>query len=533
VISGPNRRRLAIVAIVIAAAGGQRLMHSTREARRQAAQSTTADATSRAVDDSLQLGQLTLKGCDIGSTGMASTIRAYCTMFTVPEDWQAPAGRKIQLKVAVVRSRGANPAPDLLVFLDGGPGGAATNDYPGLIAGFSELRSRRNLLLIDQRGTGGSNELRCEARTSDADPEREKREEVQRQAIDRNQFDKAGFQATLKECLAKLESRASPEHYATTAAVRDLEAVRVALGSPQLDLIGTSYGTRMAQQYAGTYPTAVRSVVLDSAVPNTLVLGTETSINLDDALKARFEQCKVNPECAKRFGDPYASMYRLRDQLRARPQQVSLRDPVTFSPVAVTARAADLAVTVRLFAYHAATVALLPLTIDDALHGNYGPLLGQRKLITDAVNDALTDGMGLSVSCADDADLIQPRPQDANLMLGDMMTQYMVAACEVWPRGTRSATFHQAWKSAIPTLILAGEFDPITPPRYGREIAGGLSNVRLLLLKGQGHGLIETGCVPRLTGEFIDRLQPSAINAQCLDSLGNVPAFLSYSGAAP
>jgi pimeloyl-ACP methyl ester carboxylesterase len=330
-----------------------------------------------------------------------------------------------------------------------------------------------------------------------------------------------------------LAPRAHPEHYTTTAAVRDLEAVRVALGSPLLDLVGISYGTRMAQQYAGTYPAAVRSVILDSAVPNTLVLGSETSINLDAALKARFEQCKATPECAKRFGDPYASMYRLRDQLRSTPQKVSLRDPVSFAPVDATARVADLAITVRLFAYHASTAALLPLTIDAALHGNYGPLLGQRKLITDAVNDALTDGMSLSVSCADDSDLIKPRPQDANLMLGDMMTQYMIAACEVWPRGTRSATFHQAWKSSIPTLILAGEFDPITPPRYGQEIAASLGNARLLLLKGQGHGLIETGCMPRLTGDFIDKLQPAAINAQCLDALGNVPAFLSYSGAAP
>jgi pimeloyl-ACP methyl ester carboxylesterase len=305
------------------------------------------------------------------------------------------------------------------------------------------------------------------------------------------------------------------------------------LGAPQFDLVGVSYGTRMAQQYATAYPGAVRSVILDSVVPNELVLGSETALNLDAALKARFAVCTHTPACAQRFGDPYAAMVRLRDALRARPQTVTVRDPVTYAGEEAEARAADLAVTARLFAYSASTAALLPLTIDEALHGHYAPLLGQRRLITQSLNDQLTDGMGLSVACADDADLLQPRPEDDSLLLGQSLVQYLRVACEVWPKGSRTAGFHEPWRSDAPVLVVAGEFDPITPRRYGDAVVKHLSRGRLLVLKGQGHGVLGTGCLPRLAGEFVESLDARALDASCLDMLGDVPAFLGYSGAAP
>ncbi len=481
----------------------------------------------------MQLGGLRLQGCEIGKVAMVGTVHAYCADVPVPEDWSAPQGRQIRLRVAVVRSRAAKPASDLLVFLDGGPGGAAVDDYPGIAPAFGDMRSRRHLLLIDQRGTGGSNELRCKDDADAADEDRRQRESLQRTAIDRGSIDTAGLQRELRACLQALAARADPAQYTTGNAVRDLEAVRQALGAPLLNLVGISYGTRVAQQYAGAHPQAVRSVLLDSAVPNELALGSETAANLDAALKARFEVCRQAPTCAARFGDPYASLYRLRDRLRGKPEPVTLRDPVTFARVDAVASASDLAVTARLFAYVPAMAALLPLTIDEALAGHYEPLLGQRKLITQAVSEQLTDGMGLSVSCADDADLQQPRPEDAPLLLGETMVQYLRAACEVWPRGQRSADFHQPWKSTLPALVLAGQYDPITPVRYGEAVVRNLPNGRLLVLRGQSHGVLGSGCMPRLAGEFIDTLAVKALDAGCLGVLGDTPAFLGYNGAAP
>lgn len=526
-----NRRALLLVLVGIIAAIG---LHQLRAPRAPQPVSTPPGVTAEtAGGDVLQLGGLRLKGCEIGTVAMVGTVHAYCGEFSVPEDWSAPRGRQISLRLAVVKSRAAKPEKDLLVFLDGGPGGAAVDDYPGVAAAFAEMRGRRHLLLVDQRGTGGSNALRCRGEAETAAEERQRREAAQRQAIDRGGIDVAGLQADLRTCLQALGARADPAQYTTGNAVRDLEAVRQALGAPPVDLVGISYGTRVAQQYAAAYPQAVRSVLLDSPVPNELVLGSENALNLDAALKARFEVCRQTPACAARFPDPYAAMYRLRDQLRARPQPVTLRDPVSYARLDTQASVADLAVTARLFAYVPSMAALLPLTIDEALAGHYAPLLGQRKLVTAAVSEQLTDGMGLSVSCADDADLLQPRPQDASLLLGESLVQTLRAACEVWPRGQRGADFHQPWRGTVPTLVLAGQFDPVTPPRYGEAIVRNLPNGRLLVLRGQSHGVLGSGCMPRLAGTFIDTLAVKGLQADCLDALGDTPAFLGYNGSAP
>jgi pimeloyl-ACP methyl ester carboxylesterase len=390
------------------------------------------------------------------------------------------------------------------------------------------MRVRRHVLLIDQRGTGASNALSC--KVSDAKGEAF----VGASAADEAEhIDLPKLHQELKDCLARLASRADPRFYTTGDAVLDLEAVRQALGAPPLDLIGVSYGTRMAQQYAATYPAVVRSLVLDSVVPNTLVLGSEHAANMEAALQARFAVCVKTPECFKRFGDPYAALSKLRQQLRGKPVIVNGRDPLTNASVQQKFAGADLAVGVRLFAYNPVTAALLPLAIDEALKGDFQPLLGQEQLITKGLGEQLTDGMGLSVSCAEDADLLKLQPQDADTLLGTSLVEYTLGSCEVWPRGTRRKDFHQPLTGAIPTLLLAGEFDPVTPARYGTAVAASLSNARVLTLKGQGHGVMSTGCVPKLLREFIEQLQPAKLEAKCIDALGDTPAFLGYSGAAP
>jgi pimeloyl-ACP methyl ester carboxylesterase len=309
--------------------------------------------------------------------------------------------------------------------------------------------------------------------------------------------------------------------------------VRQALGAPQLDLIGVSYGTRVAQQYARRYPAAVRSIVLDSAVPNPLALGSEHAGNLEAALKARFATCTHTEPCRQKFGDPYRSLIELRDRLRRAPQTLTARDPVSFAPQPYTFGEDDLAGTVRLFMYSPITAALLPLSISEALHGNFQPLLGQQQLAIDSVSERLTDGVGLSVACAEDADLLAPRPEDAATLLGNSLLDFQRAGCEVWHHGTRPADFHEPFTGALPTLLLAGEYDPVTPPRYASAIASGLPNSRVLLLKGQGHGVMAIGCAPRLVDEFIEHLEPGRLDARCLEALGDTPAFLDFNGAAP
>lgn len=463
--------------------------------------------------DLLHLGSLTLTPCEIGRRGVGGvgTEDAYCNDFDVPEDWHATAGRHIKLRVAIVKSSAALAQSDLVTFLDGGPGGAATEDYPAIAPAFGPLKERHHILLVDQRGTGNSNALSCPIDSKDLG------DSVQ----------------LIRQCLEQVRTRAAPEYYTTTDATRDLEAVRRALGAPLLDLYGVSYGTRMAQQYAGHYPDSVRSVVLDSTVPNALALGSEHARNLEVTLQSLFALCSANERCQQSFGDTYKTLYRLRDHLRGHPESVLLRDPNTFEPEHLQMTAEDLAAIVRFYAYSPVTAALLPLMLHEADHDNYEPLLSQKKLLSDSLGTEINGGMELSVICAEDADLLTARPEDVATLLGNSTVDKLKSACSVWPRGERPADFHNPWTSTIPVLILAGQYDPVTPPAYGSEVLKGLPNGRLLLAAGQGHAVIGAGCMPKLVGQFIDDLQPSKLDADCLKALGDTPAFIDFNGAAP
>ncbi len=479
--------------------------------------------------DQLQLGQVTLQSCTIGTATQAS-LQAYCTEFEVPEN-HADAhadhqGRRIKLKVAIVKSEAAKPGDDLVTFLDGGPGGAATDDYPAIAGAFAPVRRQHHVLLVDQRGTGGSNALDCPQ--LDATTYKQSADQLGQLTND-----KAKMHSLLRDCLAEIRSKADPQFYSTTDAVHDLEAVRRALGNPKLNLVGVSYGTRVAQQYAARFPEGVRSIVLDSPVPNSLALGQEHARNLEEALKAQFALCRAQAECRQRFGDSYAQLKILQARLRAQPATAQVADPNTFHLSERALTPERLAGLVRLYTYNGYTSALMPLMIDEALKGNYAPLLGQEQLVTSDMSSRMTGGMGLSVGCSEDADLLTSNEADRDTLMGNIMIEFFQTACAIWPHRARPADFHQPFKSALPVLILTGELDPVTPPRYGTEILSALSNARLLNAPGQGHGILMVRCVPELVGEFVKTLNGKALDAKCLEKLHAPPAFLNYNGAAP
>ncbi|GLQ93925.1 alpha/beta fold hydrolase [Dyella acidisoli] len=468
-----------------------------------------------------QRGTLTFKPCELGRPGSGARAQAWCTTFDVPENRDDPHSRRIGLNLAIARSDAQVPAPDMATLLAGGPGEAATEGWVILAPAFAEVRKHHDVLLLDQRGTGHSNPLSCK--------------NAEEASSEDNAFtlDLDKVRKSVTACLDEVRQKADPRYYTTTIAAQDLEDVRKALGSPQLDLIGVSYGTRMAQQYLKRYPDSVRSVVLDSVVPNQLVLGQDFARDLDDALKKNFANCTAVPACKQRFGDSMQTLYQLRDALRANPHKVSFRDPETYETVERPLSEFSLASVVRMFAYQPETAALLPLSINAAAHGDVGPLLGQAKILNGDLSGDMNNGMSMSVICSEDADLLQPQPQDQNTMLGNHLVDALKAQCGVWPHGTRPTDFHAPLKSDKPILLLSGEFDPVTPPRYGEQILPGLTDGRQLIFKGQGHSLLSRGCMPQLLGKFIDKPDPKLLDARCLDKLGSTPAFIDFNGASP
>ncbi len=507
--------RLALFALVFAAFAGKALWQRTHASAPEAG----VDLVQRAGERGFTLGSLVFVPCELGTAHTAATTAAYCAPMRVPEDRAHPQGRQIDLKLALVRGSAPLAARDLVVLLAGGPGQAATVAWPGVRAAFAPLLEHRNVLLLDQRGTGGSNALTCSGDQSEG--------------ADGQPIDLERVRAQTRACLADVEKHADPRFYTTTDAIADLEAVRAALGSPRFNLVGVSYGTRVAQQYALHHPQAIRSIVLDSAVPNDHALGSEFALNLDASLRAQFAACAADAACAAAVGDPWANLQRLRERLRAQPVDVAFRDPYTNLPRTQRLGEPSLAALARMYAYLPETSALLPHGIARALDGDYASLAAQLRMLERDLQELSESAMQLSVVCSEDADRARPDPADATTLLGSVFTDTVRAQCAIWPHGTRPDDFTHALAGDLPVLIIGGEFDPVTPPRYAEQIARTLPDARVLIAKGQGHSVMGRGCFPRLVARFVDTLDAAGLDAGCIADFGATPAFIDYNGAAP
>jgi pimeloyl-ACP methyl ester carboxylesterase len=469
-----------------------------------------------AVAEARVLGSVDFVPCDLDGANSVR-IKAECARFEVAEDPAAPAGRRIVLQLALVPARSSRAAPDPVVMLAGGPGQSALEAFPDVASAYEPLRKHRHILLIDQRGTGKSNPLKCPL-PDWKDPAAQTGAALRRQAA---------------ECLAGLSPRADPRFYTTTDAIRDLEAVRQALGAPLLNLVGGSYGTRVGLEYLRRHPDAVRTLVLDAVVPPELALLQDHAVNLDATIEAILAACHADAVCARRFGDPRQTLARLRAELRARPRPAAYVDPLTHVPRTETLNEMLLAAIVRLYAYQPETAALLPLLLGETAAGRPQALMAQGELIFQRLGDALAHGMELSVICTEDVPFLRPDPADAGTLLGQQLIALTQEQCAVWPRGELPADFKQPVTSDKPVLLLSGERDPVTPPRYAEQVARTLPNSRALVLNGQGHTVMIRGCAPKLVRDFVQAASVAGLDAACLDALAALPAFTSYQGPEP
>jgi pimeloyl-ACP methyl ester carboxylesterase len=464
-----------------------------------------------------QLGEVSFTPCELRSRQAPGTVAAECARFEVPENHAEPQGRRITLRLALVPSRADVPAPDPMVLLAGGPGQSAVEAYPSMQAAFKPLLPRRHVLLVEQRGTGESGALKC-AFPDWKDAETDPVDAARRQVVD---------------CLRRYEGKADPRFYTTSDYIADLEQVRKALGIAQLNLAGGSYGTRVALEYLRRHPGAVRSVFIDSVVPPELALGQDHARNLDEALAAMARRCSADAACRERHGDVAATLHALQQRVKADPRPVTFRHPRTHLPVTAPFSEGALLAVARLFSYQPRATALLPLLLSEAAAGRPESLMAQAELMFGALTEELAHGMELSVTCAEDADLLQSRPEDRDRLMGNALPELVAVQCKLWPHGGRPADFKQPVASDKPVLLLSGEYDPVTPPRYAEQVARTLSNSRSLVARGQGHTPMAEGCMPRLLREFVEKLQPKALDASCLEVLGDTPFFLDYQGPAP
>lgn len=462
-------------------------------------------------------GNLAFTPCSLSGEGSGRNgIEARCTVLAVPENPDAPDGRKIALNIAwVPASNETDATTDPVFMLAGGPGQAAVATYPQLDAAFSEVRKTRHVILVDQRGTGKSNRLDCPG--ADA----------------AESFDDSSMVALARDCLERLRPRADLRFYTTGDAIRDLDAVRQALGVDKINLMGVSYGTRVAQQYALHHPQHTRTVLLDSVLPNTLNVGNLWARNLEDALALQFAQCERQPACKDKLGTPRAQLDALLARLRSDPPLVRYRDASTHAQREVRLTADMVAGLVRMFAYAPQVAALLPNLIHEANQGRYDGLMALIQMLSDSMGESMAMGMQFSVVCAEDTDGLTVRAEDRDTLLGNSLIEGLAAACSVWPKGAMATDFRTPLSGELPVLAISGEHDPVTPPRYGDEAIAQLGNARHLVLKGQGHNVIGAGCMPKLFAQFVERADARGLDAGCLDSLTYTPPFTGFNGWEP
>ena len=465
-------------------------------------------------------GSLPLSPCRLEHPYGLGSVAARCGQLAVPENPDDPSGRSIALAVAVVPAVSARARPDPLFLLAGGPGQGARDGYVPILGALAGVRRDRDLVLVDQRGTGQSNPMNCDF------PEEAFAPEVEPET----------FRNLASDCLAQLPG--DPRYYTTSVAVRDLDAVRAALGYDRINLYGGSYGTRVAQQYLRRYPQRTRTVILDGTVNPSLALGPSMALDAENALRADLARCGQSTACAARYPGLAADFDALRARLADRPVTVTIPDPVTAEPREIAFGGGHLALVTRMLIYSDSTAALLPLFIHEALaRDNFVPLAAQAEMLQQQLEGALAYGMHNAVVCSEDLPFLDPASLDHDALdrsfLGSVMLDGLTAMCEVWPRGVVDADLKEPLRSAVPALLLSGEFDPVTPPVYAAAAAAGFSDHAEIVFRGQGHIQLGLKCAQSLVRHFLDAGTAAGLDTRCVDTVEAAPFFVNFNGGAP
>ena len=461
--------------------------------------------------------------CQLTHVDEIQSFAAECLEIELAERVGAP--RRIRLSLVRLPAVSRREHSDPIVLLAGGPGGDAQSMYTHVASVFARIGRTRDILLLDQRGTGRSTPLRCAADELDELAGLSMEQELTR------------FLDQSEQCRDALALEHDLSAYTTSHAVRDLEAVRALLGYETFNIYAVSYGTRVAQHFARRYPERVRSMVLDGVVAPETILGPELALHAQAALDGIFERCRLDPDCDSAFPDIGSQTRLLLKKLTQRAELLSLAHPRTGEPLQLEFGVAQLKLVLRLVSYQSQQAALLPLAINQAINGQYQSLAALYVLTAESLSRALASGMHNTVMCSEDLSRIDPKTiNDAALQatyLGRDMLDFLQPLCRIWPKGPVDTDFNEPLTSPIPTLLLSGTLDPVTPPTDAAKVTRTLANARHLILPGEGHGQLGIRCMDRVLADFFETTDSLSIDTRCLESKRLAPFWLSLAGPAP
>ncbi len=436
--------------------------------------------TTRAQDAATPPPRPTLRLTPCQVPGIEREVR--CGTYEVFENRAARTGKKISLKVVVVPASGSERLPDPFVFLHGGPGAAATEVAAGMAAQFAEINRDRDVFLMDQRGTGGSNPLDIDLYGPPDDL-----------AAKLGEFVPARLAC---EGAKKLAATNDLTQYTTPIAMDDLDEVRAALGYEQLNVFGGSYGTRAAMAYLRQHPDRVRTMILAGVSRFDDHLPGDSPRNSQRALDGLVAECAADPACEAAFPDLAGDIRKALATLEKGPVKTEVLSPATGEPI-------------------------LPTVMHQAATGDWGALAEMALFGRLSIIGSSGHGMFLAVMCSEDVpfiDTLKAERDAAGTFMGATRLRQLKAACQCFPRGWLPEGYARPVRSDVPTLIFSGGLDPATPVANGDYVASFLPNARHVVVPKAGHdteGMENAECVDRLIVQLVKSGTTKGLDTSC------------------
>ncbi|MET0656761.1 MAG: alpha/beta fold hydrolase [Steroidobacteraceae bacterium] len=431
-----------------------------------------------------------------------------CVAMDVPLDYGSP-GERLSMHVTVAPALRETARPDPLFVLAGGPGQPGSDIVSLLDSAFRRVRATRDIVFIDQRGTGRSGKLTCDG------------------LPDLGSVSDSEDEQALFECLQKLGK--PYRHYNTANAVRDLDEVRKALGYRRVNVWGGSYGTRLGQAYARAFPDNVRSLVLDSVASPEQILGVWGE-DAQASLDAMFVRCDRDDACNKAFPNLRAQFLSLLQVVESGQAKLQFLHPRTAKAVSLTLTRVTFVETIRIALYSPEMTARLPFLIKQASEGSWRPFLAQMYTQSDWSLASMAYGLSLAVLCAEDIPRLTPE-----IIAAERENSFLKGIqVERWPRlcpavSVPESKYQPPQMIDTPVLLFSGALDPVTPPRRAETARSHMTHSQHLIVETLGHGISHLGCGPRLLREFLDAPE-QPLNGHCLNEIPLPPFMLTAAG---
>ena len=433
-----------------------------------------------------------------------------CAKYEVYENRQTRTGRKIALNIMVLPALTAKPAPDPFFPLGGGPGQSAVDAFPG--AGYiNTVRQQRNVVLVDQRGTGHSNLLQCRLKDFNS---------AQSLVGDFYDLEK------LRACRAELEKRADLTQYTTSIAADDLDELRAALGYDKINVFGGSYGTRLGLVYLRRHPEHLRTLTLEGVAPPQYKIPLPFARTIQKSVEHLIDACAVDDSCKKSFPDLASEFKTVVDRLEKSPAQFDLRNPAAGKTQQVTLSRGMFVANLRPVLYNPGFASQFPSMVHHAFKNDWTGYGAAVLNMHAAIERILARGMSFSVLCAEDVPNItetEIKNQTEGTAMGDFQVRLYQKACQEWPRAGIPNDYFAPIHSDVPVLLISGVLDPATPPEMAEQTARDLTHSRLVPIPEGTHG---TGspCIDNLIANFVEQGSVEHLDASCTNQI-HLPPF--------